>query len=127
MTIGDELIIEQTVEAGHFASVWGSGGLDVFATPCMIAFMEEACLKLVQSDLPKGQATVGTNVNIDHLKPSGLQQKLRIRAKLMSIEGRMLSFEVEAFDEDGLIGKGTHTRAVIDIERFLKKLSPKIR
>ncbi len=125
MNIGEELIVEQVVEKGHFASVWGSGGLDVFATPCMIAFMEGACLQLAQKSLPEGQTTVGVNVSVDHLKPSGLNQKLRICAKLASVEGRALLFDVEAYDEDGLIGKGTHKRAIIDVERFLKKLNHK--
>ncbi len=125
MTIGEELIIEQIVEASHFASIWGSGGLDVFATPCMIAFMEGACLQLVQKYLPEGQTTVGTHVCVDHVKPSGLNQRLRINAKLVSIAGRLLGFEVEAFDEDGLIGKGTHQRTIIDTERFMKKLNGK--
>ncbi len=125
MNIGDELVIEKVVEKGHFASVWGSGGLDVFATPCMIAFMEGASLQLAQRSLPEGQTTVGVNVNVDHVKPSGLNQKLRICAKLAAIQGRELTFEVEAFDEDGLIGKGTHKRAVIDIERFMRKLNHK--
>ncbi len=125
MTIGEELIIEEVVEAGHFASVWGSGGLDVFATPCMIAFMEGACLQLVQKYLPEGQTTVGTHVCVDHVKPSGLNHRLRICAKLVSIEGRLLGFEAEAYDEDGLIGKGTHNRAIIETERFMKKLNHK--
>ena len=125
MNIGDELTIEKTVEAAHFASVWGSGGLDVFATPSMIAFMEGACLQLAQKHLPEGQTTVGTRVCVDHVKPSGLNQMLRIHAKLISIEGRQLCFDVEACNEGGLIGKGTHTRAIIDIERFMKKLSHK--
>ena len=125
MTIGEELIIEEIVKAEHFASVWGSGGLDVFATPCMIAFMEGACLRLIQKYLSEGQTTVGTHVCVDHVKPSGLNQRLRICAKLASIEGRQLGFEVEAFDEDGLIGKGTHNRAIIEIERFMKKLNHK--
>ncbi len=125
MTIGEEFIIEKVVEAGHFASVWGSGGQDVFATPCMIAFMEGACLQLAQKDLPEGQTTVGTRVCVDHVKPSGLNQRLRIHAKLVSIDGRQLVFQVEAYDEDGLIGKGMHNRAIIDTERFMKKLNSK--
>ncbi len=87
--------------------------------------MEGACLQLVQKYLPEGQTTVGTRVCVDHVKPSGLNQRLRIRAKLVSIEGRTLCFEVEAFDEDGQIGKGTHNRAIIEIERFMKKLNHK--
>ncbi len=125
MTIGEELIIEEVVKSEHFASVWGSGGLDVFATPCMIAFMEGACLQLAQQYLPQGQTTVGTKVCVDHVKPSGLNQKLCIKAKLSSIEGRQLGFAVEAYDEDGLIGKGTHNRAIIETERFKKKLNHK--
>ncbi len=125
MTIGEELNTEHVVEASHFASVWGSGGQDVFATPCMIAFMEGACLQLVQKYLPEGQTTVGTHVCVDHVKPSGLNQRLRIRAKVDSIEGRTLGFTVEAFDEDGMIGKGTHNRAIVDVERFLGKLNHK--
>lgn len=125
MTIGEEYTMEATVERGHFASVWGSGGLDVFATPCMIAHMEGACLQLVQKYLPEGKTTVGVHVDVKHLKPSGLNRRLRFVAKLTGIDERMLSFAVEAYDEEGLIGKGMHTRAIIETERFLKKLDSK--
>jgi predicted thioesterase len=111
----------------YTASTWGSGGLDVLATPAMIAFMEMTALSAVDPLLPQGWSTVGTELNVKHISATPPGVKVFTRAELLSIDGRALLFRVEAFDEAGKIGEGTHSRFIIENERFLNKLESKIK
>ena len=111
-----------TVAPANCASAVGSGGLDVFATPSMVALMENAAMNAVAPFLPEGSTTVGTEINTTHIKPSALGDEVEATATLMHVEGRKLSFAVEARDTKGIIGRGTHVRFVVDVERFLAKL-----
>lgn len=104
------------------ASAVGSGGLDVFATPSMVALMENAAMNAVAPFLPEGTTTVGSEINTTHVKPSPLGAEIQATATLIAVEGRKLMFNVEAFDGDVIIGKGTHTRFIVDVERFMAKL-----
>ncbi len=117
--------IDTTVTKEKLAVNVKSGGLEVFATPAMIALIEETCYKGVQSGLDQGQTTVGTLVNVSHLSPTALGKNVYVEAKLTKIEGKKLSFEVKAFDESGEIGKGTHERFIINEERFMSKVNAK--
>jgi predicted thioesterase len=114
-----------TVTDRNIASFWGSGGLDVFATPAMIVLMEKASLFAVEPFLPPGWSTVGTELNVKHISPTPPGMKVRATAELVSIDGRALLFKVEAFDETGKIGEGTHERFIIEIEEFLEKTNSK--
>jgi fluoroacetyl-CoA thioesterase len=105
------------------AANYGSGYLEVFATPAMIAFMEETSLLMVQPLLEKGFSTVGTTVNISHLKPTRVGINVECRAVLTEIDGNLLTFSVVVFDETDKIGEGTHSRFIIDEKRFMKKLN----
>ena len=107
------------------AAAWGSGGLAVFATPAMIALMEGTALSAVESLLPPGWSTVGTELNIKHLSATPPGMKVSARAELLGINGRTLSFKVEAFDEAGKIGEGTHSRFIVENEKFLAKTESK--
>ncbi len=111
-----------TVDKLSLASTVGSGGLDVFSTPHMIAYMEMAAINAVHGELKEGQSTVGCHVDVRHLRATGIGKNVRTRAELIAVEGNLLTFEVQAFCEEMLIGEGTHMRAIIDIERFLEKL-----
>lgn len=111
-----------TVAPANCASAVGSGGLDVFATPSMVALMENAAMNAVAPFLPEGSTTVGVEINTTHIKPSALGAVIEATATLTAIEGRKLLFDVEARDAIGTIGKGTHVRFVVDIERFMAKL-----
>lgn len=122
LIIGSSYRAEKTVNPKDSAREYGSGMVDVFATPAMIALMEHTCLTLVSPALLKGQNTVGTNVNIQHMRATPLFKKVWCDATLLSTEGRKLLFKVEAFDEKGMIGSGTHTRYIIDEEKFLASL-----
>lgn len=104
------------------ARTYGSGGLDVFATPAMIGLMENAAMTAVENDLPEGSSTVGAHISTSHVKPSKLGATIKATAVLEEIEGRKLTFKVSACDDDGLIGEGVHIRYIIDIERFMAKI-----
>ena len=104
------------------ASAVGSGGLDVFATPSMVALMENAAMNAVAPYLPEGSTTVGSQIDVAHMKPSALGAEITATATLTAVDGRKLLFDVMAADGDGTIGKGTHVRFIVDIERFMAKL-----
>jgi predicted thioesterase len=117
--------LETTVDENNVASHVGSGNAAVFATPAMITLMERASVAAVDSYLPDGQTTVGIEVNVHHLAATPLGMKVRARSELLEIDGRWLTFRVEAFDEAEKIGEGSHRRAIIDVERFLAKVAQK--
>ncbi len=112
--------IKVTLE--NCASAVGSGGLDVFATPSMVALMENAAMNAVAPFLPEGSTTVGAEIDTTHIKPSALGAEIEATATLTAVEGRKLVFDVEARDTSGTIGKGTHVRFIVDIERFMAKV-----
>ena len=111
-----------TVSDANSAKTLGSGDMDVFATPAMVALMENAAMKAVAAHLSEGSATVGTQMNTSHIKASPLGATITASAELTEVEGRKLTFAVKAWDEKGVIGEGVHTRFVVDRERFLSKL-----
>ena len=84
--------------------------------------MENAAMNAVAQFLPEGSTTVGTEINTTHIKPSALGAVIEATATLTAVEGRKLLFDVEARDVAGTIGKGTHVRFIVDIERFMAKL-----
>ena len=100
----------------------GSGDMEVFATPAMIALMENAAMNAVASYLDAGTTTVGTMMKSSHIKASALGANITAEAELVAVEGRRLSFTVKAWDDKGVIGEGEHERFVVDRERFLSKL-----
>lgn len=110
------------VDEEHSAKILGSGEVEVLATPMMIALMEAASLYTAQVYLPSDWTTVGTKVNVEHLRPTPLGQRVTATATLIEQEGRTLKFQVTAHDNRGLIGQGTHHRVIINIDRFMDKL-----
>lgn len=111
-----------TVTADNTALTMGSGDMEVFATPSMIALMENAAMNAVAQSLPAGSSTVGAEMNVTHIKPSGLGAEIVATAVLTQIEGRKLTFNVGARDAEGMIGEGVHVRYVVDRRKFLSKL-----
>ena len=111
-----------TVEKANCASMVGSGGMDVFATPSMVALMENAAMNAVADVLPEGSTTVGIEISTSHVKASGIGAEINATAVLVAIDGRKLVFEIEACDGEGVIGKATHSRFIVDRERFLSKI-----
>lgn len=112
----------QLVTENDTASKYGSGLVEVFATPAMVALMEKACLNAVLPYLPDGFNTVGVEIAVSHVKATPINQVVKCVATLVKVDGRRLDFEVLASDEEGLIGKGTHGRFIIDTEKFMAKL-----
>lgn len=119
---GEKTIV---VEERHIASHLGSGGVPVYSTPTMILHMEETSRDLVDGHLGPRGATVGASIDVRHLAPTPLGAKVRIRSELVSMEGRTLTFKLEAWDEVDKIGEGDHVRVVIDLDRFEAKLAGK--
>lgn len=112
------------VEREHSARELGSGSVEVLATPMLIALMEAAALDAVQGYLAEGWTTVGTRVDVEHLRPTPLGGTVTAEATLTKREDRVLMFAVQAWDGKGQVGQGTHTRAIINTEQFMGKLKP---
>lgn len=122
MQIGKKYTSTMIVEEKHLACNVGSGDLPVFATPMMMALMENAAMLCVADELENGSSTVGGQISSSHLKPTGLGKTVTATAELISAEGRKLRFKVSASDEGGLIGEGEHLRFIIDKEKFMSKV-----
>jgi predicted thioesterase len=111
-----------SITAGNTAEFIGSGDMAVLATPAMIALMENAAMLAVAPELEAGQTTVGTEISTSHVRASKVGSSVYAVAELVAIDGRKLSFKIAAYEGDTLIGEGTHTRFIVDRERFLSKL-----
>ena len=116
---------EAVVCEQNTARAMGSGDLPVFATPCMVALMEDASWRAVAPYLEEGQGTVGTKLSVSHDAATPMGMKVWAESTLTEIGGRRLVFEVRAFDECGMIGLGSHERFIIKKERFLQKAEGK--
>ncbi len=111
-----------TVTPQNTAAALGSGDMPVFATPAMVALMENAAMLAVAGALPEGATTVGAEMNVSHIKPSGLGTEVIASAVVTEVDERKITFTVGARDAEGLIGEGTHVRFVVDRARFLAKV-----
>lgn len=125
LEVGMKWEASTTVKDSNTAVAYGSGGVDVFATPAMIGLMEKAALELADKVLPSGQTTVGTLVNVKHMAATPVGIKVTARAELLEIDGRRLVFKVEAWDEKEIIGSGVHERYIITLDKFLNKVMDK--
>lgn len=123
MEVGQIFNLPVVVAEKDSATALGSGGLDVFGTPALVAYMENAALKMVQNDLPDGSDTVGIAIDVKHVKASPIGAKINVSAKITAVEGRKISFDIVATDEAGdVIGSAVHDRFVVDKARFMSKL-----
>lgn len=120
MNIGDIYTVTHIVTENDTAEQLGSGGLPVFATPAMICLMEKTAYSLAAD---KGHQTVGTKVDIAHIRACKSGTVLTSTAELILTEGRKLGFKVAVNDDNGVIGEGFHERFIIDPERFMSKLA----
>lgn len=128
ISIGAEFQVTQTVTPELTAAAVGSGALAVFGTPFMLAMMENAAMQCLGQFLEEAQGSVGTHLDVSHDAPTPVGMAVTATAKItgVSANGKMVDFSVEASDEKGLIGKGVHTRAIINAERFLAKCNAKL-
>ena len=115
------------VECKDTAAVYGSGALEVFATPAMIALMEKTCLESMADIIGEGNTTVGIAVNIKHLKASPVGVTIRCEAELTEVDRRRLVFSVKCFEGETLVGEGIHERFVVDSEKFMSKFKLTLR
>jgi fluoroacetyl-CoA thioesterase len=122
------LVGEATVKVDNpdLASAMGSGTVDVYGTPAMISLMESAAINAVDHLLPEGWASVGTRLDVRHLAPTPPGLEVRARAELIAVDGRKLTFRVEASDPVDLIGEGTHERALVDVSRLVGRARAKL-
>ena len=116
---------ETIVTVENTAKTMKSGTLDIFATPAMIALMEQTAYESVAGELEEGYGTVGTMLNVKHVSATPLGMKVTCESTLTKIDGRALTFEVKAFDERGLIGEGIHERFLVQNEKFQAKANNK--
>jgi fluoroacetyl-CoA thioesterase len=125
--IGKKLTLTKSVTAEMTAKAIGSGGLEVLGTPYMMALMECAAMNCMQVLLPDGKGSVGIRIESSHVAPTPVGMEIRAEAEITHISenGKVYDFAIRAFDEAGLIGEGTHQRAVIDNVRFLQKCNEK--
>ena len=126
ITVGMKGIAQTVVEREDTAQEVGSGDLLVYATPCMVALMEGAACEAIAQALADGQTTVGTALNIEHISATPVGLEVRAEATVTGVDGKVITFEVHAFDEAGEIGRGSHTRVVINSQKFLDKTYSKL-
>ena len=118
---GIERTEEVAVRDEELAPHLGSGTVEVYATPAMIALMEKTSWNLVQPHLPDGYTTVGIEVHVEHLRATPPGMKVKCSSVLDKVDGKRLFFSVDAWDERGKIGTGSHTRYIVETRRFLEK------
>ena len=126
ITVGMKGEVSTLVEREDTAKEVGSGDLLVYATPCMVALMEGATCEAIAEALSDTQTTVGTMLNIEHISATPVGLEVRAEATVTEVNGKVITFEVHAFDEAGEIGKGTHKRVIINPQKFLEKTYNKL-
>jgi len=114
-------LVTETDTASH----WGSGGVHVFSTPALVGLMESAAVIALRGALPDGQTTVGTRLDVRHLAATPVGMQVRAIATLTAVEGRKLTFTIQAWDEMELIGEAVHERFIIDEAKFVARTEKK--
>ena len=115
----------KTVTESDTAAKLGSGLVPVFGTPALVALMEGAAVKALEGCLDEGQTTVGGRIDASHLAATPVGMNVRARAELIKIDGRKLTFKIEAWDDVEKIGEASHERFVIDMAKFIAKAQSK--
>ena len=126
LEIGLKGKVVSTVEREDTALEVGSGSLLVYATPCMVALMEGAACEAIANAVPEGKTTVGIELNISHVSATPVGLEVYAEAELTAVDKNILSFKISAYDESGLIGEGTHKRAMVTAQKFLEKTYEKL-
>ena len=126
ITVGLKGEVFTQVEREDTAKEVGSGDLLVYATPCMVALMEGAACEAIAECLSDTQTSVGTGLNIEHISATPVGLEVRAEAEVTEVSGKVISFAIHAYDEAGEIGRGTHTRVVVNSQKFLEKTYNKL-
>ena len=119
--IGASYSCTVTVDETNVATRVGSGAVEVFATPMMIALMENAAAACIAEQIGEENTSVGTMISVSHVSATPIGMKVKATAELVHVEGRRYEFKVMAEDERGLIGEGTHSRVAVNREKFYNK------
>ena len=127
LELGTKATYSTIVDSNNTAKAMGSGSLEVFATPSMVAIMEKASTIALEPYLESGSTTVGTNMNVAHTSATPVGIKVTAEATVTNVNGREITFDVKAFDEVGLIGEGTHKRFIVYAEKFQSKANAKLK
>lgn len=117
---------DEIVSESNTAAAAGSGGLQVFGTPYMVALMEKAAWASIAPHLAEGESTVGTKLNVSHLSATPMGMKVWAESEVTLVDGKRIELKVAAYDEKGLIGEGTHERFIVTDKRFLAKTARKL-
>lgn len=125
MEKGIKNIIEIKVNQSNTAVSMNSGTLSVFATPAMVALIEETAWRSIMPCLDEGLSTVGTRLDIEHVSPTPVGMNVKCETELIEIDGRRLKFKTNVYDETGLIGTGTHERFIVNTVKFQTKANNK--
>lgn len=126
ITVGMKGEVSSLVEREDTALEVGSGSLLVYATPCMTALMEGAACEAIADALSDTETTVGTALNIEHISATPVGLEVRAEAEVTQVSGKSVFFRLTAYDESGEIGRGTHTRVVVNSQKFLDKAYQKL-
>ena len=118
--------VSTIVEREDTAAEVGSGDLLVYATPCMAALMEGAACEALADVIKEGQTTVGIELNLQHTSATPVGLEVRAEAEVTAVDGKVITFEIHAFDEAGEIGKATHKRVLVNSQKFLDKAYDKL-
>lgn len=121
ITIGASYTVTDVVNEADLASTMKSGSIDVYATPSMIALMEQSAMRCLEQFLDENESSVGTAINVSHTSATPLGMEVSATAIVSSASGRLVSFDISARDAVGDIGTAKHTRFIVDIDRFMKK------
>ena len=113
--------VETVVNEENTALAVGSGDMEVFATPMMIALMENAAAACIAEQIGEENTSVGTMISVSHVSATPIGMKVKATAELVNVEGRRYELKVMAEDERGLIGEGTHSRVSVNREKFYNK------
>ena len=126
ITVGMKGEVSTVVEREDTALEVGSGSLLVYATPCMVALMEGAACEAIAEAMDESKTTVGTELNIQHVSATPVGLEVRAEAEVTAVDGKVITFEIHAYDEAGEIGKGTHKRVIVPVQKFLDKAYSKL-
>ena len=118
--------VSSLVEREDTALEVGSGDLLVYATPCMVALMEGAACEAIRDAIPEENTTVGIALSVQHIAATPVGHEVRAEAVVTAVDGKIITFDVAAYDESGKIGEGTHKRAIVNKQKFLDKTYSKL-
>lgn len=123
ISVGDTATLGFIVDEEDTAIAAGSGDVPVLGTPRLVAWCEAATVAAATDGLLAEQTTVGINVSIDHLAATAVGGSVNVSASVSIVDGRQVTFDVNATDDHGPVGQGTVTRVVVDRERFMARLA----